>query len=878
MRIELKDLLPSQDFIIQFRSLDVNGLPSGWSQGYRFTTDGDTTAPAVPDGLGFAAAGSSFAATWNKVTLDGDGGPLKDFKDYEVTISNVADTITKIYYTAATSFEFTQSLNLQVFGDPPAYQVKINVRSRDITGNRSSPVTATALMDTPPVPSTPTVTVVQGQLIIGWNGEPATGTRNDFNLNHVEIHASTTNNFAPSDATRVGRFEGMFPGPQTQPVSGFAYGSPVYVKLIAVNRVGRKSTPSAQASGTPVRITGLDIENGQISAAQINFTARDIGGANAYFPATTVARDALTGVKNGDIAYVTGSGYATYRYNGTTWVSAPEIGVVSGTKILTGTLTSDAVGTNLLIANSANIANGIIDNAKISGLDAGKITTGTIQSSSTVTYGGGPARPAWQLTLNGDAFLNNVSVRGQIVFGNSGDTLAMNTAAVARSYDYLAGTAGWAIKGDGTVEFNNGMFRGNISGGTITGAIYQTATTGRRIVIAPTSSVGSMQFIAADGTVAQIKTVTVGTLEVFRFGIDIVGSTDLYWNSWGVTENEALFGYARNIHLAFGGVPGAADSIQMFFKRDKGTGLNNLRGQISENSILFSYNTTGNFAIIEDLDPTTSNIEFLYRMYQTSDGTTFYQSANASGFIVNQFSTVPAVQGQEFYRLWADGDGNFRSSFIANRNWFITENASGTLYNRFVISTEQYGFYWANSAPATWLERSPTSDRGPLYHSVNSGNWGFTMFWRSTTAGASPRVEFQDAAMSGTYVPIFASAFVPSSSIEVKTSIKNLESGAKDKILSLQAKKYKRKGHHTAEGDIVAEPGPDEIGFLAEEMIEEAQVLDQDGKVFGVDLYQLLTLEIAAHQETIRDHGILESKVEELAQKIEQLIKKNKEK
>lgn len=38
-----------------------------------------------------------------------------------------------------------------------------------------------------------------------------------------------------------------------------------------------------------------------------------------------------------------------------------------------------------------------------------------------------------------------------------------------QSPDYVAGVSGWAIRQDGTVEFNSGTFRGTITAGTFAG-------------------------------------------------------------------------------------------------------------------------------------------------------------------------------------------------------------------------------------------------------------------------------------------------------------------------------------------------------------------------------------------------------------------------
>lgn len=383
MRVLLRDLTPGQDYLMQFRSNNGTDV-SPWSPIYNFRTDGDATAPSNPGSLTWVPTGESFVGSWTAPTLDGPDingvqKALKDFKDYEVTVE--ANGKTKVYYTVNTAFEFTLVMNQEAFGGIEL-TVKITVKSRDFTGNKSSGVTLTATEDTPPTPSTPVVTNSMGQISIEWDGLTAIGAINPFNLEYIEIHASTTNNFTPADSTKIARFEGWIAGKQRTILTGLTYGTLHYFKLVSVNRKGKKSPPSGQAQGTPKRVSGLDIDsNAQLSAAQMNFTARNLGGANAFYgttlPTGTAATDG-TVYKDGDVFYNTSLPPAvdsgkTYRRSGTGWVEDTNIGVISGKKILTNTLTADAVGTNLLITSSANIGNLVVDDAKIANVNVGKI-------------------------------------------------------------------------------------------------------------------------------------------------------------------------------------------------------------------------------------------------------------------------------------------------------------------------------------------------------------------------------------------------------------------------------------------------------------------------------------------------------------------------
>lgn len=379
MRVLLRDLTAGQDYLMQFRTNDGTNV-SEWSQVYQFKTIGDGTPPANPSNLEWKATGESFVGTWTAPTLDGNGKALKDFKHYEITVE--AGTKSKVYYTADTTWEFTLVMNAEAFGGIEL-TVKVTVRSVDNTGNKSSGVTKTTTEDTPPTPSTPIVTNTMGQITVEWDGNTSFGTINPFNLQYVEIHASTTNNFTPSTATLVGRFEGWIGGKQRTIVPGLVYGQVNYFKLVSVNKKGKSSAPSPQASGTPTRLTGLDIDaNAQLSASQMNFTARQLGGANAFYsttlPTGSAAPDGTT-YKTGDILYITAAPPAanagkTYRRSAAgAWVEDTSIGVISGSKLLANTVTADAIGTNLIITSKANIGTAVIDDANIANIKAGKI-------------------------------------------------------------------------------------------------------------------------------------------------------------------------------------------------------------------------------------------------------------------------------------------------------------------------------------------------------------------------------------------------------------------------------------------------------------------------------------------------------------------------
>lgn len=392
MRVLLRDLAPGQDYAIQFRSNDGAGQVSEWSQVQRFTSTNDTIRPGNVQNLSWYNSGSTFIGQWDALTLDEQGHALKDLRYYRCNVSD--GTTSKDFYVTGNRFDFTKDMNLALFGSIKT-TLTLKVWGVDLTYNESNlPATVALNPLFPSTPNLPTVGNYLGLLMVSWDGKSSSGGAMESNVDYAEVHVSTTSGFLTSASTYAGRVYKDGSANKTT-ISGLVYGTTYYVRLVAINTLGKASGASAQASGSPARVSGLDIANNQISPAQINFTAKDIGGANAYYNTSQpVNGNPGINLKAGDIWYDTDNDYATYRYDGTTWVAAPEIGVLSGSKILAGTVTADAIGTNFFSAYQARIGSAFIDSAMISTIQASQIRTGQIAADQRVIAGDINARHA----------------------------------------------------------------------------------------------------------------------------------------------------------------------------------------------------------------------------------------------------------------------------------------------------------------------------------------------------------------------------------------------------------------------------------------------------------------------------------------------------
>jgi hypothetical protein len=148
--IEIKDLEAGQEYNIQLRAIGDNDsfIASNWSTRLTFTTEQDLVGPIAPAIIDMSVSGSSFKAVWDAPTLNDDGSPVADLKDYKVVVEDVAGAQEVIYYTAAQQFTFSDQDNESAFGtltsgvlDVPdflAKNIKFTLYSRDYAHNEST--------------------------------------------------------------------------------------------------------------------------------------------------------------------------------------------------------------------------------------------------------------------------------------------------------------------------------------------------------------------------------------------------------------------------------------------------------------------------------------------------------------------------------------------------------------------------------------------------------------------------------------------------------------------------------------------------------------------------------------------------------------------
>jgi hypothetical protein len=263
MEVVVKDLLPGTKYILQARSKSASGVTSPWSNTFKLTTESDTTAPAPITALSWLVNRNAFVATWTKPTTDSNGKPLKDFNGYEITVT--ANSISKKFISMQERFDLSFEQNVASFGSPQPI-VQISIKTRDILGNLSTAVTATA---TNPIPANLTglnATGIPLAIFLDWDDT----VENDFKT--YEVYMSTSGaGFTPGPSNLLATTgNSQFSFPTASIVTH-------YFKVRQLDVFDQGSNYAA-VSGTPLDTTDLDTTPPDAPTAIVVTTAADSAG------------------------------------------------------------------------------------------------------------------------------------------------------------------------------------------------------------------------------------------------------------------------------------------------------------------------------------------------------------------------------------------------------------------------------------------------------------------------------------------------------------------------------------------------------------------------------------------------------------------------
>lgn len=198
--VTLTDLTPDTLYSAQFRSLFPGG-ETPWSAIYLFRTIKDTIAPGAVTNLTVADASGSFVATWDAPTVNSNGTPLNDLKDYVIVVGPDAATLNtspyrQTFYSTSPRFEFTAEMNKTQFMGKARASIAIGVAARDTYDLVGTQTAAAGINPPPAAPTGLAGMAVQGGVSLTWNPNTT-----DADFDHYEIFVGSAADFVigPND-------------------------------------------------------------------------------------------------------------------------------------------------------------------------------------------------------------------------------------------------------------------------------------------------------------------------------------------------------------------------------------------------------------------------------------------------------------------------------------------------------------------------------------------------------------------------------------------------------------------------------------------------------------------------------------------------------
>lgn len=338
----------------------------------------DTTVPAAPtwvtpfqsqtylDGRGFSK--SRVLLSWN-APINTDGSTILDGDHYEIRYRVDTDVIYPQTWASLSATPWNQlntwdqpftpttsawqtvyaawgesTYMLQELSTGVGYDVQI--RAVDSSGNAgtwSSEVTFTTNADNI-APSTPAAPSVAGSRIAlqvtHELGRASGGTYNlESDLHHLEIHVEYEPTFTPSDSTLKGKVSAtagmMQAGVPAVATVQVEETSTRYVKVIAVDIAGNKSSPSAAASATALLIDDAHISD-------LTVTKVTAGTISSNWLIGASIRTGTSGAR----VELNASGLQAYNASG---LQTVDVSAATGNVSIIGQLSSGASGDRIVV-------------------------------------------------------------------------------------------------------------------------------------------------------------------------------------------------------------------------------------------------------------------------------------------------------------------------------------------------------------------------------------------------------------------------------------------------------------------------------------------------------------------------------------------------
>jgi len=244
----------------------TGGAVNGGTGGRPAPEGPDRRAPAAPLGLvvdtdayidADGAARGLLTATWAAVTTATDG-TLLEVSGYDVA---VRDNVVGAPWVIVRSTDgATATVDPVEVGAQLAVKVRARGRYSTTPGEWSDAVAVTVADDTtaPPTPSKPILTTKLGTVTVAWDGLTSTGGSMPRDFDRVDVY---------QDDAVIGQLR-LTAGLTQLPLVGLPV-VPHDFHLVALDRSGNASGPSATSTITPQRIAGPDLEANSVTANEI---------------------------------------------------------------------------------------------------------------------------------------------------------------------------------------------------------------------------------------------------------------------------------------------------------------------------------------------------------------------------------------------------------------------------------------------------------------------------------------------------------------------------------------------------------------------------------------------------------------------------------
>lgn len=293
-------------------------------------------------------------------------------------------------------------------------------------------------------PGLPIVAQVIAGLAVTWTGLDTASNPYPPGV-YAEVHVSTTTGFTPSSST----LKGTLSRPGTFTVTGLTAGTGYYVRLVIVDEAGQTATSAQVGPVTAGFVTATAIGVGTITSDLVSFDATAIGGIQQFVG--TVAPT------------ITNVGQSTQQpKDGSTWINTSDGSY--------HTLTS-----GVWIKRQWSGGGIAPDSISTLQLAAGAVTAENILAQAITTK-----------LVNGEVIRTTTDDTGARVRLSSTDGIEV----------YSSTERVFHAKPDGTVTVRGAV----TSGGSVTGALLRTASSGKRVEIQSSgTNNGQIEFYNSSG-------------------------------------------------------------------------------------------------------------------------------------------------------------------------------------------------------------------------------------------------------------------------------------------------------------------------------------------------------------------------------------------